>query len=81
MTQIWRYDSVIGPLYIKALKDGTFAFIYDDVIWDTSNSPEAVAENVYMHVTGCSDWDLLQSKVSDPTDLSEWESISLMESF
>lgn len=75
MPRAWRYDSAIGPLYIVALKDGTFGFVYDHTIWESSDSPIAEADNVRAHVTGCWDWDKLDGKVPDPIDLSEWEPV------
>ncbi len=72
---MWKYNSPIGPLYIKYIpSDRTYGFFYNNVCWEASTSPEAEADNIYMHCTGCYDWDSLDGKVPDcPTDLSEWE--------
>ncbi len=71
---MWKYESPIGPLFIKRLKNGSYGFIYDNTVWESSYSPQAEADNVYMHCTGCYDWDRLDGQIPDvPTDLSEWE--------
>lgn len=71
---MWKYDSPIGPLYIKRLNDGRYGLIYDGTVWESCHSPQVEADNVYMHCTGCYEWDRLDGKVPDaPTDLSEWE--------
>lgn len=71
---MWKYDSPIGPLYIKRLSDGRYGLIYNETVWESCHSPQAEADNVYMHCTGCHEWDQLDGKVPDvPTDLSEWE--------
>ncbi len=70
---MWKYDSPIGPLFIKRLADGRYGFIYDGTVWESSHSPEAEADNVYMHCTGCCDWDKLDGKIPNvPTSLGEW---------
>lgn len=68
---MWYFDSTIGRLYIKKLNNGRYGFIYDDTVWESCNSPQAEADNIYVHVTGCSEWDL--SSAEAPTDLSGWE--------
>lgn len=71
---MWKYESPIGPLYIKKLNNGHYGFIYDNTVWDSCPSPQAVADNIYMHCTGCFDWDSLDGHVPNvPTDLTEWE--------
>lgn len=71
---MWKYDSPIGSLYIKRLYDGRYGFIYDGTVWESSDSPQAEADNVYMQCTGCSKWDMLDiSNINIPNDLSEWE--------
>lgn len=48
--------------------------IHKGIVWESCHSPQAEADNVYMHVTGCYDWDCLDGEVDDvPSDLSEWE--------
>lgn len=70
---MWVYHSPIGDLFIKRLVDGSYGFEYDGVVWESSPSPETEADNVYLHITGCADWDLLDGQIKDvPTGLSEW---------
>ncbi len=69
----WVYHSPIGDILIKQLENGRFGMIYDDVIWESCHSPEAEADNVYLHCTSCDEWDRLDGEVTDaPHDLSEW---------
>ena len=70
---MWVYHSPIGNLYIVKLPNGRYGLKYDGTIWESCSTPEAEADNVYCHVTGCWDWDQLDGKVDGPTDLSEWE--------
>ncbi len=73
---MWKYASPIGPLYIKRLANGHYGLIYQDTVWESCASPEAEADNVYMHCTGLYEWDELDGQVPDvPSDLSEWELI------
>ena len=70
---MWKYDSPIGTLYIKKLPNGRFGLIYNGIVWESSHSPQAEADNVYSHCTGCAEWDMLDGTVFNvPTDLSEW---------
>lgn len=71
---MWKYDSPIGPLYIKRLNNGRYGLIYDGTVWESCHTPQAEADNVYMHCTGCYEWDSLDGHVPDvPVDLGEWE--------
>lgn len=71
---MWRYNSPIGPLYIKQLSDGRYGMIYNGTIWETCHTPQAEADNVLMQCTGCADWDMFDiSSIDVPNDLSEWE--------
>lgn len=71
---MWKYMSLIGPIYIKYLQDcQAYGTIYNDVVWKTCNSPQALADNVYCHCIGCSDWDSITDINDVPTSLSEWE--------
>lgn len=73
---MWVYHSPIGKLYIKRLDDGQYGLIYKGTVWESSDTPEAEADNVYCHCTGCTAWDALDGKIDDvPTDLLEWEQI------
>lgn len=71
---VYIYRSPIGPIairYDQGLKK--FALMINDVCCGHYESAIAAADDVYMHVTGCYDWDKLDGKVDAPTDLSEWE--------
>lgn len=74
---MWRYISPIGVICIKYLPEhSAYGTIYDGIVWETCDNPQASADNVYCHCTGCLDWDLLDGTVLDvPTDLSEWEKV------
>ena len=69
---MWYFDSSIGRLYIKKLHNGRYGFIFgaDDTVWEASSSPKGEADNIYVHVTGCSKWD--SSNAEAPTELSGW---------
>jgi hypothetical protein len=71
---MWVYHSSIGNLYIVPLADGRYGFRYDGIVWESCHSPQAEADNVYCHATGCYDWDSCPE--DGPTDLSEWEYLS-----
>lgn len=73
---MWKYDSPIGPLYIKEIKNKRYGLLYNGIIFESCNTPQAEADNVYMHCTGCWEWDSLDGTVSNaPRDLSEWEEL------
>lgn len=73
---MWLYRSPIGNFYIKQLSDGRYGLVHNGTVWESSHTPEAEADNVYMQCTGCSQWDCLKISCFDiPTDLSEWEKI------
>lgn len=74
---MWEYNSPIGPIYIKYLpREKRYGMFYDGTCWESCVTPEAEADNVYMHCTGCYEWDKLDGEVFDaPSDLSEWEKV------
>ena len=73
---MWVYHSPIGNIFIKQLSDGTYGMEYNGTIWESAKTPQIEADNVFCHVTGCSEWDSLDGTILDtPTDLSEWEYI------
>lgn len=73
---MWLYKSPIGPIYIKRLQDGRYGMVYNGTVWESCHTPQAEADNVFMQVTGCDDWDLFDtSDYIVPSDLSEWEHI------
>lgn len=50
--------------------------IHNGTVWEACDTPQAEADNVYMHCTGYSDWDMFDTRGIDvPRDLSEWEKI------
>jgi hypothetical protein len=73
---MWRYKSPIGNIYIERLADGTYGMRFKGTVWESCDSPDDEADNVYMQVTGCSDWDMYDAENADvPHDLSEWEEV------
>lgn len=73
---LWVYKSPIGPLYIRRLPNSTYGLIYNGIVWESSNTPEEQADDVYMQCTGCFEWDSFNdSQYYVPKDLSEWEKI------
>lgn len=73
---LWLYRSPIGNIYIQQLSDGRFGMLYNNVVWESCNSPQAEADNIYMQCTGCYEWDSFDgSNINIPTDLSEWTRI------
>ncbi len=71
---MWKYHSPIGELSIKYIpSQQVYGFFYKNQCWGAANNPQALADNVYVHCSGCYDWDKLDGEVDDcPTDLSEW---------
>lgn len=73
---MWKQESPIGTLRIVPLSSGRYGFEYDGTIWESCTPPEAQADDIYMHVTGCDAWDFLDGQVLDcPCELSGWERI------
>lgn len=73
---MWKYESPIGLLYIKELKNKRYGLFYNEILIESSASPQAEADNVYMHCTGLWEWDSLDGIVLYvPNDLSEWEKV------
>lgn len=72
---MYRYASPVGLMYIKH-NNGKFDLIINDVCYGSYQSAVAAADDVYVHVTGCYDWDKLDGTIADvPTDIHEWEHI------
>ncbi|MCC8078758.1 MAG: hypothetical protein LIO57_01665 [Oscillospiraceae bacterium] len=73
---MWKYSSPIGPIYIKYLPDkrlyGTY---FQNECVDICSTPEAAANNVYMHCINCDKWDDLDGEVDAPSSLSEWKKL------
>lgn len=73
---MWKYNSPIGPFFIKQVPGGRYGLIFNDTVWESSHTPQAEANNFYMQCTGCSDWDMYDtSNIIVPADLSEWEQL------
>lgn len=74
---LWKYNSPIGTMYIKYLpNEQRHGLFYKNVCWETCDTPQAEADNVYMHCIGCFQWDILAGRVPNcPTDLSGWEKL------
>lgn len=73
---MWIYRSPIGVLYIKQMPNGKYGLCYDSDCYGFYENPVQAADDVYTHVTGCYEWDILDGKVPDePTDLGEWEKV------
>jgi len=70
---MWKYDSQIGALYIKRLPDNRYGFIFNNVVWESSHSPEAEADNIRSFTTGCYEWDSMEGLIDYPNDISEWQ--------
>lgn len=71
---MWTYNSPIGRLAIVPLSNGKYGLLFDGEIWETCDTPQAQADNVLQHVTGCNSWDDIAGTVNDvPRDLSEWD--------
>ena len=70
---LWVYHSKIGDLYIKRLPNGRYGFLYDGTMWESCHSPQAAADNIARHCTGCYDWDRLDGDPDYPSDLSDWD--------
>lgn len=50
-----------------------YGLIINDICYGHYDSTVAAADDVYIHVTGCSDWDALDGTFLDvPTDIYEW---------
>jgi hypothetical protein len=71
------YRSKIGLMKIfHDPKIERFALLINDTRYGNYHSAVAAADDVYCHVTGCYDWDLLDGEIMDaPTDIYEWERI------
>jgi hypothetical protein len=71
---VYIYKSPVGLMVIHYDKSTnkwvlTINETYTDGYYD---SPVAAADNVYMHVTGYFEWDILDCKVDSPAGIDEW---------
>ena len=67
---MWYYESSIGMLSIYP-KSGRYALKINDEVYGSYHTPSAAVSDVYNHVTGCTEWDMLITEDA-PSDLNEW---------
>ena len=69
------YKSKIGLFYIKFNpKTALWELWMNDGMYGDFPSTIGAADNVYVHATGCFEWDDLDGTIDDvPTDIYEWE--------
>lgn len=73
---MWLYKSPIGPIYIVQLYNGRYGMKYNGTVWESCDTPQAQADNVYCQCTGCADWDLFNAYGHFvPSSLDEWEKV------
>jgi hypothetical protein len=66
---MYNFVSPIGIWTIRHINH-KWHLCFDDECYEVHDDPYAAADNVYVHVTGCYEWD---SSIHDaPSDLSEW---------
>ena len=71
---MWVYESPIGLMEIKFnSSSGKYLLIINGTCYEKHNSAISAADNVYMHCTGCYEWDCLDGQVDVPHDIYEWE--------
>ena len=72
---MYIYKSPIGTFKIKEYY-GRWQLWFEEEVYGEYESAVAAANNVYLHVTGCDEWDELDGQISDePTDIAKWESM------
>ncbi|WP_407306427.1 hypothetical protein [Desulfosporosinus sp. SB140] len=71
---MYLYKSPIGlmQIYFDPVMR-KYALKIEDVVYEHHESAQSAADNVYVHVKGCYEWDKLNGIVNGPTDLSEWD--------
>ena len=74
MANTFHYKTSVGMFWIKPQPQspGRFLLGIDDVALGSYASPMLAADDMYMHVTGWSDWDDLDGTEDGPTDIGEW---------
>lgn len=75
---MWRFETEIksvGTICIEFIpSEGGYGTTINGTVWEVCDTPQASADNVYMHCTGCYEWDSLFSRQLEvPHDLSEWK--------
>ncbi|QOY36824.1 hypothetical protein AWH56_003995 [Anaerobacillus isosaccharinicus] len=71
---MYSFKSAVGQMLIYFDKTfGQYALKIGDTVYEHHHSAESAADNVYMHSTGCYNWDSLEGVVETPSELSAWE--------
>ncbi len=71
---MWYYHSPIGVMKIFQSNSGRFIL---EILGERFfyHSPQAAADDVYCHTTGCYEWDSLDGSVLDvPSGIRDWDS-------
>lgn len=70
---MWYFKTRVGTFRIThdPYRPALYRLNMDEVFLGNYTSPEAAAEDVYMHATGWSKWDMLEH-VRVPCDILEW---------
>ncbi|GHU42330.1 hypothetical protein FACS1894111_06090 [Clostridia bacterium] len=73
---MWYYDSPVGRISIVQTPKGLYGMKHNGVIWETCDTPQAEADNVFQQFTGCPAWDVYQLSNEEmlhvPQNLDEW---------
>ncbi|MFQ5432358.1 MAG: hypothetical protein ACE5EN_07635 [Nitrospinota bacterium] len=70
----WYFKSKVGTFIIKPHGNNSYGLWINDDLLGNYPSPVAAADDVYVQVTGCYEWDSLKDGDSSaPTDIYEWE--------
>jgi len=73
----WYFKSKVGTFFIKLNDDGSYGLWIGDDCLGNYDSAIGAADDVYVQVTGCNEWDSLKDGDSSaPTDIYEWEQSS-----
>ena len=68
---MWYFRTPVGVLKIVKTSYGYgFRFSDDPTEWTGHRDPRTLADDVFNHATGCTEWD--SSGIDGPQDLSEW---------
>lgn len=69
---MWYYESPIGIMKIYKNHTGRYSLQILETVYGSYESPIAAADDVYVFVTGCYEWDSLDGTIEPPTDIYEW---------
>lgn len=74
---MWIYNSPVGKMVIRYdVRENRYALIINGEYLGNYNSAVTAADDVYMHVTGYYEWDILDGRADAPHDIYEWEKIA-----